>query len=184
MRKRTPVIGTQELKEVLQDSSTNRCIQRLIERVPPFHRTKAGQEFWAERIREVLESIEASDIDSYYSKVHEREMTTISLYYGRKLLVVFYESNGSLTTRVDTESERGERERETTVIYGAARILMQIIADKTRESLKYEFTTHRYVMKRWAEIRGKQIFKWRKKTEDEEDEDGVCVSHKATIRPK
>jgi hypothetical protein len=84
------------------------------------------------------------------------------LKYGRKRLkVTLYFGPREIETRVDNIADSTRHlDRETTLLYSAAKRIMQKTADEERISFSYTLHTSDEHMRDWAKGPGSKIFKW------------------------
>lgn len=95
-------------------------------------------------------------------KESEKEVSW-TLRYGRKELILNYslEIDNCFTTQIENISEVADSKQwETTLLYRAAKRLMQEAVDSLRRSKRYTLTTSNSPMKAWAKSTGQLLFQW------------------------
>lgn len=82
-----------------------------------------------------------------------------TMSYGRKdLIMVVNKNTGSVITRVENMRELGAEENETTLLYLAAKKIMEQLAQRYKRSLVYTVSTSSETMNAWVQGKGSRIF--------------------------
>ena len=110
-----------------------------------------------EIVREILKN---KVIDETFE--HRENSTAYRLTYGKKdLIVTLLKTDNQVFTFVyNDRDESFAEDNETTLLYKAARSLMQEFANEQGSPIKYTFLSEFDSMKNWAESKGGQIFNW------------------------
>lgn len=97
---------------------------------------------------------------------HESASDQRILYFGSKRLILFsgHSKQGFIVaeTHIEIIKPSARTPEETTILYIAAKLLMQQIADETGATVKYKFISDIPKMQLWANSKGKVVFGWRK----------------------
>lgn len=111
-----------------------------------------------------------------YDKVDQGSGLTVDLSYGSKGLRVFTYANGRIDTHVRTIKGRERKENETTLLYSAAREIMEDFMKRIGRPAKYIFQTKNENMLEWARTKGEEVFDGWDAITFEEDEDGTEIT--------
>ncbi len=89
----------------------------------------------------------------------------VYLYYGsKKLTVIKDKKTGNYATHIHTTDspsyEQDRKQNEMTILYAAAKVLMEETSRQLQRPLQYEFNTRWEHLARWAETQGNEIFHW------------------------
>lgn len=105
-----------------------------------------------------------------YTQEHP-ETNNHLIRYGSKILLLIIDAapadiKETAETRVTTFVKNMEncekKDEETTLLYAAARRLIELECQKTKKRMLYQFSTQDPKMMAWAQTTGKQIFDWDK----------------------
>jgi len=80
------------------------------------------------------------------------------LDYGSKSLTLNLKGGAFHTVVTTNDQER--KDNETTILYTAARTLMQQYVDKVNKTIEYVLTTSNPNMMNWAKGKGSEVFNW------------------------
>lgn len=108
------------------------------------------------------------------------------LTYGQKnLTVTFNHRTGEAGTYVENILDPDKRQPdETTVLYLAAKQMMEGFATADGRPVKYGLRTENENMRDWARTKGKGIFNWREEGNYEEPDGGNLFVFETEIPPK
>jgi len=107
---------------------------------------------------EIVENILASREEDITKWPSGRQTEWAKLKYGSKMLEVVISDGGISTKVTNVGAER--RDGETTLLYRAAKQLMEAAVTKLGVSLEYSFHTVNKNMAEWADTKGAWIFNW------------------------
>ena len=115
-----------------------------------------------EEEREVLKKY-LPDKNFTLEELHEnRENTEVfMLQYGSKVLLLYCNQSNRAFSTVIANIDGRKMERETTLLYQKALVLMRNMADRTQQRFNYEMATKNERMAHWAQTNGKEIFDWK-----------------------
>ncbi|NOS68239.1 MAG: hypothetical protein HOO67_07860 [Candidatus Peribacteraceae bacterium] len=88
-----------------------------------------------------------------------------TLQYGKKCLDLLHTTRERLErdtacSYIYNGKNTGRKEREMTIVYLSANILLQCIAYRTQRDIRYRFTSAIPKLQEWAKSEGRKIFAW------------------------
>lgn len=84
---------------------------------------------------------------------------TFQLSFGSKLLTINIRENKAYTyLRINNPLKKTQQ--ETTILYLAAKLFMQSVANQKGEAIKYHFSTRDPKLKQWVKSRGTELFQF------------------------
>src|SRR3989338_6009869 len=102
-----------------------------------------------------------------------KEVSDVVLQYGRKDMTITFRHgirlSGGLLVNMYLENARGEafaKKHETTLLYMAAKNVLEELANKSGQPVAYVFDTESKALYEWARTQGEGLFHWDKKESD------------------
>ncbi len=95
-----------------------------------------------------------------------------TIKFGSKSLDVLFDfSTNEVLTYIENVDFDLRRAGETTLLYMAAKKIMENVSSETGEILKYSLTTTFESMRAWADEKGREIFDWDEQSEEDDFKD-------------
>ena len=115
-----------------------------------------------EIVEEILSNAVKEDRESYRCPGAQ----AYSIAYGSKKFVLFFqEDEGNFSSFIKNREGLERKEHETSLLYSAAKKLMERLAADQNKTYTYTLRTQNQNIKNWADTKGRKIFQWQ--TEDE-----------------
>ena len=107
---------------------------------------------------------------------------TYYLTYGRKQLTIYVRPGEANTLIRNVNDETHKKDDETTILYLAAKMVIQKLAKEQGDVIEYALRTSVDRIRDWARTTGNEIFHW-SNTSVEQDQSGETHDFRVTIDP-
>lgn len=154
---------------------------------PKFEYPKSEEEIIAEILQNkkkisIPEANQIADRQGFSEMFDPREeaegLILYLLEYGQKQLIIsFYPETQEIYTYVKNDHNRERKPKETTLLYTAAKQLMQQISNESNQKFIYRLMTTFENMKEWATTAGNEIFNWENNDISDVEKDGSYEPH-------
>ncbi len=149
--------------------------------IPKINKENLSQD---EIANNIISKMEIEEYDERYDNVNNY----IFHYGGKKLVLTHFldRRDKDFSTYIECISPEKREKDETTLLYMAAKKIMQRIANQKKKNLVYEILTESKSMRKWAQDskKGRGLFNWEQEDVDKNEAYPDLYSFRTTIVAK